>query len=60
METLLTTKDVMARMKIGSPALIYKWVRQRRLAVVREGQKMLRFREADVEAFIKTLTREAA
>jgi excisionase family DNA binding protein len=48
---LVTAEEVAAVLKV-SPKSVYRWAQQGRLPAFREG-RLIRFRESDVEAFIR-------
>lgn len=57
-ENLLTVKEVMERLKV-SRATLYRFIDQGRLNPLKMGEKAVRFRETDIDAFIQGLSSSA-
>jgi excisionase family DNA binding protein len=51
-ETLLRAEDVRQRLDLKNVQTIYRWVKSGELPAVVIGRRVIRFREADVTAFI--------
>jgi excisionase family DNA binding protein len=52
-ETLLRAEDVRERLDLRSVQTVYRWVKSGELPAVVIGKRVIRFREADVTAFIE-------
>ena len=52
MTRLLTVPEVATQLAV-QPCTIRKWINQRRLAVVRVGQRAIRVQQADVDQIIR-------
>lgn len=52
MAKLLTVDEVAERLGLRSPATVYRWSQSGKLRRVVLGQRSIRFREEDVEAFV--------
>jgi len=52
MVRLLTVPEVATQLAV-KPCTIRKWINQRRLAVVRVGQRAIRVKQADVDQIIR-------